>query len=105
MPRRLGVGEDEDPTGVGGGDGPGVPVGGQELYPGAFRRQRAAERGDRARGSAIGEGDPRDQEIEELRRRILAGLPATEPVPVYPVEVRDGDLYVDLNPSNGVTPS
>jgi 3-phenylpropionate/trans-cinnamate dioxygenase ferredoxin component len=33
------------------------------------------------------------------------GLPATEPVPVYPVEVRDGDVYVSLEPSNGVKPS
>jgi 3-phenylpropionate/trans-cinnamate dioxygenase ferredoxin component len=32
------------------------------------------------------------------------GLPATEPVPVYPVEVRDGDIYVSLAPSNGVHP-
>src|SRR5690606_2752368 len=29
-------------------------------------------------------------------------LPATEPVPVYPVEVRDGDIYVDI--SNGEEP-
>ena len=32
------------------------------------------------------------------------GLPATEPVPVYPVEIRDGDIYLSLTPSNGVTP-
>ncbi len=25
-------------------------------------------------------------------------LPATQPVPVYPVELRDGDVYVNLNP-------
>ena len=31
-----------------------------------------------------------------------SGLPATEPVPVFPVEVRDGDVYVTLEPSNGV---
>jgi 3-phenylpropionate/trans-cinnamate dioxygenase ferredoxin subunit len=30
------------------------------------------------------------------------GLPATEPVPVYPVELRDGDVYVSLTASNGV---
>ena len=30
------------------------------------------------------------------------GLPATEPVAVYPVEIRDGDVYVSLTPSNGV---
>jgi 3-phenylpropionate/trans-cinnamate dioxygenase ferredoxin subunit len=32
------------------------------------------------------------------------GLPATEPVPVYPVEIHDGDVYVSLVPSNGVHP-
>ena len=30
------------------------------------------------------------------------GLPATEPVPVFPLEVRDGDIYVTLEPINGV---
>ncbi|MER7005554.1 bifunctional 3-phenylpropionate/cinnamic acid dioxygenase ferredoxin subunit [Dactylosporangium sp. NPDC000555] len=39
----------------------------------------------------------------DLRTGEPTGLPATEPVPVYPVEVRDGDVYIDLNPSNGVT--
>ncbi|GGK24023.1 (2Fe-2S)-binding protein [Pilimelia terevasa] len=39
----------------------------------------------------------------DLRTGAPTGLPATEPVPTYPVEIRDGDLYVDLNPSNGVT--
>ena len=38
----------------------------------------------------------------DLRTGEPTGLPATEPVPVYPVEVRDGDVYIDLNPSNGV---
>jgi 3-phenylpropionate/trans-cinnamate dioxygenase ferredoxin subunit len=38
----------------------------------------------------------------DLRTGQPTGLPATEPVPVYPVEIRDGDVYVDLNPSNGV---
>jgi 3-phenylpropionate/trans-cinnamate dioxygenase ferredoxin component len=37
----------------------------------------------------------------DLRTGEPTGLPATEPVPVYPVVVRDGDVYVDLNPSNG----
>lgn len=32
------------------------------------------------------------------------GPPAFEPVPVYPVEVRDGDVYVSLVPSNGAQP-
>ena len=39
----------------------------------------------------------------DLRTGEPTGLPATEPVPVYPVEVRDGDIYVSLTPSNGVT--
>jgi 3-phenylpropionate/trans-cinnamate dioxygenase ferredoxin subunit len=38
----------------------------------------------------------------DLRTGEPSGLPATEPVPVYPVEVRDGDLYVTLEPRNGV---
>jgi 3-phenylpropionate/trans-cinnamate dioxygenase ferredoxin subunit len=38
----------------------------------------------------------------DLRTGKPSGPPATEPVPVYPVEVRDGDVYVSLNPSNGV---
>jgi 3-phenylpropionate/trans-cinnamate dioxygenase ferredoxin subunit len=38
----------------------------------------------------------------DLRTGEPTGLPATEPVPVYPVEVRDGDVYVCLKPSNGV---
>ncbi|MDR7277988.1 non-heme iron oxygenase ferredoxin subunit [Catenuloplanes atrovinosus] len=39
----------------------------------------------------------------DLRTGEPTGLPATEPVAVFPVEIRDGDIYVDLNPSNGVT--
>lgn len=35
----------------------------------------------------------------DLRTGEPTGLPATEPVPVYPVEVHDGDIYVDI--SNG----
>ena len=41
----------------------------------------------------------------DLRTGAPTGLPATEPVPVFPVEVRDGDVYVSLTPSNGVHPS
>ena len=41
----------------------------------------------------------------DLRTGEPTGLPATEPVPVYPVEIRDGDVYVSLEPSNGVNPS
>ena len=40
----------------------------------------------------------------DLRTGEPTGLPATEPVPVYPVEVRDGFVFVSLTPSNGVTP-
>jgi 3-phenylpropionate/trans-cinnamate dioxygenase ferredoxin subunit len=38
----------------------------------------------------------------DLRTGRPTGLPATEPVPVYPVEIRDGDVYVSPTPSNGV---
>jgi len=41
----------------------------------------------------------------DLRTGAPTGLPATEPVPIYPVEVRDGDVYVGVTPSNGVTPA
>nr|MDT0659597.1 non-heme iron oxygenase ferredoxin subunit [Micromonospora sp. DSM 115978] len=45
----------------------------------------------------------------DLRTGEPSGLPATEPVPVYPVEVRDGDIYLSVDtdgrplPNNGVT--
>jgi len=39
----------------------------------------------------------------DLRTGEPTGLPATEPVPVYPVEVRDGDIYLSLTPNDGVT--
>jgi 3-phenylpropionate/trans-cinnamate dioxygenase ferredoxin component len=39
----------------------------------------------------------------DLRTGEPTGLPATEPVPVYPVDVRDGSVYVTLTSSNGVT--
>ena len=32
----------------------------------------------------------------DLRTGQPTGLPATEPVPVFPVEVRDGEIYVDV---------
>jgi 3-phenylpropionate/trans-cinnamate dioxygenase ferredoxin component len=38
----------------------------------------------------------------DLRTGEPTGLPATEPVAVFPVEIRDGDLYVSTTPSNGV---
>jgi 3-phenylpropionate/trans-cinnamate dioxygenase ferredoxin subunit len=40
----------------------------------------------------------------DLRTGAPSGPPATEPVPVYPVEVHDGSVFVSLEPSNGVTP-
>ena len=39
----------------------------------------------------------------DLRTGEPTGLPATQPVPVFPVEVRDGDVYVTLEPNNGVS--
>jgi 3-phenylpropionate/trans-cinnamate dioxygenase ferredoxin subunit len=58
----------------------------------------------------LSEGDVEDCTIEcwlhgsrfDLKTGDPTGLPATEPVPVYPVEVRDGDVYVCLTPANGV---
>jgi 3-phenylpropionate/trans-cinnamate dioxygenase ferredoxin component len=38
----------------------------------------------------------------DLRTGEPTGLPATEPVPVYPVEIRDGIVFVSLTSSNGV---
>ena len=40
----------------------------------------------------------------DLRTGAPSGLPATEPVATFPVEIRDGDIYVSTTPSNGVTP-
>jgi 3-phenylpropionate/trans-cinnamate dioxygenase ferredoxin component len=40
----------------------------------------------------------------DLRTGEPTGLPAVEPVATFPVEVRDGDIYVSSNPSNGVQP-
>ena len=33
----------------------------------------------------------------DLKTGQPTGLPATEPVPVYPVEVRDGEVFVNVN--------
>ena len=33
----------------------------------------------------------------DLRTGKPTGLPATEPVQIYPVEIRDGDVYVTLS--------
>ena len=40
----------------------------------------------------------------DLRTGAPSGLPATEPVATYAVEIRDGDIYVCLTPCNGVQP-
>jgi 3-phenylpropionate/trans-cinnamate dioxygenase ferredoxin subunit len=63
---------------------------------------------------ALSEGEVADCQIEcwlhgsrfDLRTGKPTGLPATEPVAVFPVEVRDGDVYVDVTTTaNGVEPS
>ena len=63
---------------------------------------------------ALSEGEVADCQIEcwlhgsrfDLRTGKPTGLPATEPVATFPVEVRDGHIYVDITtPLNGVTPS
>lgn len=42
----------------------------------------------------------------DLRTGRPTGLPATEPVATFPVEVRDGDIYIDTTTTlNGVTPA
>ena len=62
----------------------------------------------------LSEGEVADCQIEcwlhgsrfDLRTGKPTGLPATEPVATFPVEVRDGDIYVDITTTlNGVTPS
>jgi 3-phenylpropionate/trans-cinnamate dioxygenase ferredoxin subunit len=40
----------------------------------------------------------------DLRTGEPTGLPAIEPVAIFPVEIRDGDIYVSTTPSNGVNP-
>jgi 3-phenylpropionate/trans-cinnamate dioxygenase ferredoxin subunit len=40
----------------------------------------------------------------DLRNGQPTGLPATEPVATFDVEIRDGDIYVSTTPSNGVNP-
>ena len=52
----------------------------------------------------LSEGDIYDHTVEcwlhgscfDLRTGAPTGPPATEPVPVYPVKVEDGDVYVAL---------
>jgi len=40
----------------------------------------------------------------DLRTGQPSGPPASQPVPVYPVEIHEGDIYLSLAPSNGVHP-
>jgi 3-phenylpropionate/trans-cinnamate dioxygenase ferredoxin subunit len=63
---------------------------------------------------ALSEGEVADCQIEcwlhgsrfDLRTGKPTGLPATEPVAVFPVEVRDDEIYVDTSVTlNGVHPS
>ena len=63
---------------------------------------------------ALSEGEVEDCTIEcwlhgsrfDLRSGKPTGLPATEPVATFPVEVRDDGIYVDTTTTlNGVTPS
>jgi len=62
---------------------------------------------------ALSEGEVDDCTVEcwlhgsrfDLRTGKPTGLPATEPVATFPVEVRGGDIYVDITTTlNGVTP-
>jgi 3-phenylpropionate/trans-cinnamate dioxygenase ferredoxin subunit len=42
----------------------------------------------------------------DLRTGKPTNFPATEPVATFPVEIRDGDVYVDVESTlNGVTPT
>ena len=63
---------------------------------------------------ALSEGEVADCQIEcwlhgsmfDLRTGKPTNLPATEPVATFLVDVRDGDVYVDLETTlNGVTPA
>ena len=63
---------------------------------------------------ALSEGEVEDCTVEcwlhgsrfDLRTGKPTGLPATEPIATFPVDVRDGDIYVDVTTTlNGVTPA
>jgi 3-phenylpropionate/trans-cinnamate dioxygenase ferredoxin subunit len=63
---------------------------------------------------ALSEGEVADCQIEcwlhgsmfDLRTGKPTGLPATEPVATFPVDVRGTDVYVDTQTTlNGVTPA
>ncbi|MEO5652996.1 MAG: non-heme iron oxygenase ferredoxin subunit [Marmoricola sp.] len=57
----------------------------------------------------LSEGEVEDCTIEcflhgsrfDLRTGKPTGLPATEPVPVYPVQISGDDVLIDLNPTPG----
>jgi 3-phenylpropionate/trans-cinnamate dioxygenase ferredoxin subunit len=63
---------------------------------------------------ALSEGEVADCTVEcwlhgsrfDLRTGKPTGLPATEPVATFPVDVRDGHVFVDTDTTlNGVTPA
>ena len=63
---------------------------------------------------ALSEGEVADGTVEcwlhgsrfDLRTGKPTGLPATEPIATFPVEVREDGLYVDTTTTlNGVTPA
>ena len=63
---------------------------------------------------ALSEGEVEDCTVEcwlhgsrfDLRTGKPTGLPATEPIATFPLEVRGDDIYVDTTTTlNGVTPS
>ena len=63
---------------------------------------------------ALSEGEVEDCTVEcwlhgsrfDLRTGKPTGLPATEPVATFPIEVREDGVYVDTTTTlNGVTPS
>ncbi len=90
-------------------------------HAGRVRRRRGAPRDEvfalqdlcSHASVALSEGEVEDCTVEcwlhgsrfDLRTGKPTGLPATEPVATFPVDVRDGDVYVDVTTTlNGVTP-
>ena len=57
---------------------------------------------------SLSEGEVEDGEVEcwlhgsrfDLRTGAPTGLPATQPVQVYPVKIEDGDVFVGADPMN-----